>query len=76
MALLPILCYPDPRLHKVAKPVASVDARVLQLVADLLETMYDAKGGAEVCAGQGLVMPVQHQESTGQGVQAVLLVPL
>jgi len=21
MALLPILCYPDPRLHKVAKPV-------------------------------------------------------
>jgi hypothetical protein len=38
--------------------------------------MYDAKGGAEVCAGQGLVMPVQHQESTGQGVQAVLLVPL
>jgi len=31
-------------LHKVAKPVASVDARVLQLVADLLETMYDAKG--------------------------------
>ena len=32
--------------------------------------MYDAKGGAEVCAGQGLVMPVQHQESTGQGVQA------
>ena len=22
MALLPILCYPDPRLHKVAKPVS------------------------------------------------------
>jgi peptide deformylase len=44
MALLPILCYPDPRLHTVAKPVQAVDARVRQLVADMLETMYDANG--------------------------------
>lgn len=44
MALLPILCYPDPRLHIVAKPVQAVDARVRQLVADMLETMYDAHG--------------------------------
>lgn len=44
MALLPILCYPDPRLHTVAKPVQAVDARVRQLVADMLETMYDAHG--------------------------------
>jgi peptide deformylase len=44
MALLPILCYPDPRLHTVAKPVQAVDARVRQLVADMLETMYDASG--------------------------------
>ena len=44
MALLPILCYPDPKLHKLAKPVATVDARIQALVADMLETMYDAKG--------------------------------
>lgn len=44
MALLPILQYPDPRLHTVAKPVAQVDARIRQLVDDMLETMYDAKG--------------------------------
>ncbi|HEY1089925.1 MAG TPA: peptide deformylase [Burkholderiaceae bacterium] len=44
MALLPILQFPDPRLHKVARPVASVDARIQALVADMLETMYDAKG--------------------------------
>ncbi|RZL01024.1 MAG: peptide deformylase [Rubrivivax sp.] len=44
MALLPILCYPDARLHKVAKPVATVDDRIRQLVDDMLETMYDAKG--------------------------------
>ncbi len=44
MALLPILCYPDPKLHKVAKPVTDVDARIRTLVADMIETMYDAKG--------------------------------
>ena len=44
MALLPILCYPDPRLHTVAKPVQAVDARIRGLVADMLETMYDAEG--------------------------------
>ena len=44
MALLPILCYPDPKLHRVAKPVVVVDSRVQTLVADMLETMYDAKG--------------------------------
>jgi peptide deformylase len=44
MALLPILCYPDPKLHRVAKPVAQVDARIQSLVDDMLQTMYDAKG--------------------------------
>jgi len=44
MALLSILKYPDPRLNKVAQPVAAVDARIRQLVADMLETMYEADG--------------------------------
>lgn len=44
MALLPILRYPDPRLHKVAKPVQVVDDRIRQLVKDMAETMYDAPG--------------------------------
>ena len=44
MALLPILCYPDPRLHTVAKPVQAVDARIRSLVGDLLATMYEANG--------------------------------
>lgn len=44
MALLPILRYPDPRLHKVAKPVTTFDLRLKQLVADMAETMYDAPG--------------------------------
>jgi peptide deformylase len=42
--LLPILRYPDPRLHTVAKPVTAVDARIRQLIDDMLMTMYDANG--------------------------------
>ena len=44
MAKLNILRYPDPRLHMVAKPVAQVDARIRQLVDDMLESMYAADG--------------------------------
>ena len=44
MPKLHILRYPDPRLHTVAKPVGQVDARIRQLVDDMLETMYDADG--------------------------------
>ena len=44
MSILPILCYPDPRLHKVAQPVAAVDDRIRSLAQDMLATMYDAQG--------------------------------
>jgi len=44
MALLPILRFPDPKLHTVAKPIAAVDARIKGVIADMLETMYDANG--------------------------------
>lgn len=44
MALLPILHYPDPRLHKKAQPVAVVDDRIRKLVRDMADTMYDAPG--------------------------------
>lgn len=44
MALLPILKFPDPRLHTVAKPVQEVDDRIRKLVKDMAETMYDAPG--------------------------------
>jgi peptide deformylase len=44
MSLLNILRYPDPRLHKIAKPVTVFDARLKKLAADMAETMYDAPG--------------------------------
>src|SRR3990172_6004193 len=44
MAILPILRYPDPRLHKVAKPVAVVDDEIRRLARNMAETMYAAPG--------------------------------
>lgn len=44
MAILPILRYPDPRLHKVAKPVTVVDEQIRKLARDMAETMYSAPG--------------------------------
>jgi peptide deformylase len=44
MALLPILIYPDARLHKIAAPVTRVDDAIRKLAADMAETMYDAPG--------------------------------
>lgn len=44
MALLPILRYPDARLHKIAKPVEVVDDKIRKLVEDMAETMYEAPG--------------------------------
>lgn len=42
--ILPILHYPDPRLHTVAKPVKAVDERIRAIIPRMLATMYDANG--------------------------------
>jgi len=44
MAILPILRYPDPRLRRIALPVAAVEHRIRTLAQDMLETMYAAPG--------------------------------
>jgi peptide deformylase len=44
MAILPIITLPDPLLRKVSTPVERVDAEILKLADDMLETMYDAPG--------------------------------
>ncbi|MBT9384036.1 peptide deformylase [Pseudooceanicola sp. CBS1P-1] len=40
----PILIHPDPRLKKLADPVADVSDTLRVLADDMLETMYDAPG--------------------------------
>ena len=44
MAILSIITAPDPRLKVKAKTVARVDQRVKRLMADMIETMYQAPG--------------------------------
>lgn len=44
MAILPILQYPDERLHKVAKKVESITAATRRLIEDMAATMYAAPG--------------------------------
>lgn len=44
MALLPILHYPDERLHRIAVPVETINDEIRQLVRDMAQTMYAAPG--------------------------------
>ena len=44
MAILPIVCIPDPILRETSTPVEIFDAELNTLIADMFETMYDAPG--------------------------------
>lgn len=44
MSLLPIITLPDPLLRQPSQPVERIDAELLRLAGDMLETMYDAPG--------------------------------
>ena len=44
MSILNILEFPDPRLRVKALPVRQVDDSIRQLVDDMFDTMYEAKG--------------------------------
>ena len=44
MPILNILQYPDSRLRLKAAPVANIDDNIRNLVADMLQTMWEANG--------------------------------
>ncbi len=44
MPIKPLVILPDPVLRLVSRPVERVDAPLLKLADDMLETMYDAPG--------------------------------
>jgi len=44
MSIRPIITIPDPILREASKPVERIDADLLRLLDDMLETMYDAPG--------------------------------
>src|SRR5207253_10450868 len=44
MAIRPIVLHPDPGLKQKCKKVGHLDAKLQQLIDDMLETLHDAKG--------------------------------
>ncbi|MCJ2025397.1 peptide deformylase [Methylobacterium sp. J-067] len=44
MTIHPLVILPDPRLKLVSEPVGPITDEIRTLVADMLETMYDAPG--------------------------------
>ncbi|MEX0803936.1 MAG: peptide deformylase [Candidatus Binatia bacterium] len=66
MARLEILKYPDPRLAKVASPVTNITESTVELINDMLETMYAAPGVGLAATQVGVlqrvvVMDVDHE---------------
>lgn len=54
MALLKILTVPDARLRIKALPIDKVDNEIRQLMADMLETMYDDDGAGLAATQVGI----------------------
>ncbi|MBW8318789.1 MAG: peptide deformylase, partial [Rhizobium sp.] len=44
MTIKPLIILPDPLLRQVSAPFERVDAELLKLADDMLETMYEAPG--------------------------------
>ena len=66
MAILEILKYPEPTLQKVAAPVKNITGQTVQLIDDMLDTMYAAPGvglaAPQVGASERIiVMDVDHE---------------
>ena len=74
MAQLPILRFPDPRLHTVARPVDAVDARIQQLADDLIETMYAHDGIGLAATQVDMHERLLVMDTTDQRDQAVILI--
>ena len=76
MAILEILEVPHPGLRAVAKPVAEVDDAVRAIVADMFDTMYDARGiglaATQVAIEQRIVtIDLQEPESDAEDAKPV-----
>ena len=66
MAILEILKYPEPALQKTSAPVKNITAQTVQLIDDMLDTMYAAPGVGLAAPQVGaleriIVMDVDHE---------------
>jgi peptide deformylase len=76
MAILKILKYPEPLLGKVASPVKNITHKTVQLVSDLLDTMYAAPGvglaAPQVGASKRIVVLDTDHENPGKQVYKLI----
>jgi peptide deformylase len=78
MPLLPIRTYPDPALKQAADPVTSIDGALIQLLDDMVATMYAAPGiglaAPQVGAAQrAIVLDVRSEdEAPGQRLMKLI----
>ncbi len=73
MSLLEILEVPHPGLRAVAKPVDAVDQQVRDTIADMFDTMYDARGIGLAATQVGIerrIVVIDLQEPVGEGDEA------
>lgn len=76
MSVLEILEVPHPGLRAVARPVAQIDDSVRAIVADMFDTMYDARGIGLAATQVGIeqrivVIDLQEPESDEEGAKPV-----
>jgi peptide deformylase len=71
MALRPVLQFPDPRLRRVSKRIASVTDEIRALAADMLEVMYDEPGIglAAPQVGEAVRLVVMDTDWTEEGAE-------
>lgn len=72
MAILEILKYPDSALKTLALPVATVTAKTVRLIGDMVETMYAAPGvglaAPQVGVSQRIIVLDTDHENPGKGL--------
>lgn len=74
MAVLEILTYPDPRLRELAKPVATVDDSIREIVDNMAETMYAAPGVGLAATQVGVPLRIFVVDTAAEGESSQLRV--
>lgn len=74
MALRKIRTYGDPVLKKTAKPVTEVNEKTIDLINDMLETMYEANGVGLAAPQVGILKRIVVIDVSPEGDQPIVLI--
>lgn len=74
MALRKIIYLPDPRLRLVSKPVETFDDKLQQLIDDMFDTMYDARGVGLAAPQVGINLRLSVIDVIGDKTQQIVII--